>query len=494
MANILEQRGLFWWFNESDLPARSKEAAVPGLLTITDDGRTTLQTDGPLCGNDEHTDWTKPRSFPPSRRIAGLLDTPGDYVLLEDLERTDFSFSDEAPQSQEFTAEYCTKRQFAFPNDYEQGQFTELRVEMTGLEEWLDLDSIVVSGQDADDDNTVRVQVSYKEHRISFPVLGGMLLVESLTTGSSLFRLTDHPRRSAEFKQYLYIIFRPDTPANRQQMQYTFTKIEELLALLLGTYYRLVWPTFVRKEEPFDSWVTIYSQRNAPTSRPLNRYFCWVTFERIREHFGQLFQGWLDSSEAFGAGFYLYIASLRNPHVYSEDRLFSLCSGMEALHRRWLQESESSPRVVQAKERVQRILSFLPEDSSDLKWLSKRLARAHEPNLEARLLECLRQLPIQFAKGELEKFAKACADRRNDISHEGGPRSDMDYSAFHQETSRLAEALDHLFHALLLYKIGLPTNVLFETLTKSWVAERQIKPALVEVGLHIQPPAQSENE
>src|SRR5437879_555286 len=115
MANILEQRGFFWWFNEPNLPAHSKETSIPGLLTVTDDGQTTLQTDGPLCGNDEHADWLKPRSFPSSRRIVGLLATPGDYVLLEGLERIDFSSSDEAPQMQEFTVESCTKRQFAFP-------------------------------------------------------------------------------------------------------------------------------------------------------------------------------------------------------------------------------------------------------------------------------------------------------------------------------------------------------------------------------------------
>ena len=181
------------------------------------------------------------------------------------------------------------------------------------------------------------------------------------------------------------------------------------------------------------------------------------------------------------------MASLRNPHVYSEDRLFTLAAGIEALHRKWLDDSESSPQAPEVKARVQRIVGSVP-DSRDAKWLRKRLARAHEPSLENRMLDCLRQLPISFGKGELARFAKACADRRNDISHAGGPRGDMDYSVFHQETSRLAEALDHLFHALLLHKIGLPADVLAETLTKSWVAERQVHPALAAVGLHIQKP------
>ena len=488
MANTIEQRGFFWWFNEPHLPAHSKETSIPGLLTITEDGQITLQIDGALCGNDEHTDWTKPRSFPATRRIAGLLATPGDYILLEGLQRTDFSISDESPQTQTFTAESCTKRQFPFPDDYEQGRFIELRVEMTGLEDWLELDSLQVHRQYTDDD-TIRTQVSYREHEINFPAPGGSISIESLTTGAhSLFCLSDRPARKVNFEQTFYVVFRPDTPADAQQMQYIFTKLEEFLSLLLGSYYRLAWPTFVRKEEPLDSWITLYSHRGAPAAEQFNRWFSWVPFSRIRSHFGQLFQTWLIESEAFGAGFYLYVASLRNPHVYTEDRLFTLASGIEAFHRRWLMESETSPRIVREKERVKRILDLLTEDNPDRKWLCKKLTHAHEPSLETRMLECLRGLPLQFGKSELEKFAKACATRRNDISHEGGPRGDMDYSVFHRETACLAEALDHLFHALLLHKIGLPRDVLLETVTRSWVAERRIKPALAEVGLNIQLP------
>lgn len=96
------------------------------------------------------------------------------------------------------------------------------------------------------------------------------------------------------------------------------------------------------------------------------------------------------------------------------------------------------------------------------------------------------QAPFTFGQGELEKFAKACANRRNDISHEGGPRGNMDYDSFHEETIRLSEALGHLFHALLLHQIGISSEILSETMTASWVSERRIKPALSEVGLHIQ--------
>ena len=171
LANAIEQRGFFWWFIEPTRPANSKQNSVPGMLTVTQTGQTTLALDGGLAEDQEHADWSKPRSFG-SSRIVGLLDTPGDYVLLEGLERTDFSVGDEGPKKQSFTASSCTRRQFEFPNDYEQTGFTELRVDLKGLEEWLDLDSILVE-RDYGHLDGERTHVTYTDHKISFPLLGG---------------------------------------------------------------------------------------------------------------------------------------------------------------------------------------------------------------------------------------------------------------------------------------------------------------------------------
>lgn len=170
----------------------------------------------------------------------------------------------------------------------------------------------------------------------------------------------------------------------------------------------------------------------------------------------------------------------------------NLVWGVEALHRKWLGESEASDRIVKEKQRVEHILNLLPQDSENRRWLKKKLAHAHELSLEARILECLRKLPFTFGKSQVEKFAKTCADRRNDISHEGGPRGNIDYGSFHEETIQLSEGLGHLFHALLLHQIGVPSEILSEVMTTSWVSERRIKPALAEVGLHIQTATQND--
>ncbi len=479
---MLRERGFFWWFNESNLPAHSKETSVPSLLTITDDGQITLEADGSLCLKDEYKDWSKPRTFPPSRRIAGWLASKGEYVLLEDIERTDLAFSDESPQQQRFGAQMCTRRDSPFPEAYGRDNFIALRIELTGFEEWLGLESITVDREYSEGDE-VHVRVSYKEWELKYPVLGGSVSIESITTGAPLFLPSDFRARDTEFRQHYYLVFKPDSPGDVSSLRYTYTKIEEFLALLIGTYSRLPWPILVSKEE-FDAWDTLHFHRSGPSAQAVNRYSIWLPFARVREGFGGLFENWLVGSESYGAGFYLYVSTLRSPHYYSEDRFVNLVWGVEALHRKWIGESETSERVIKERKRVSDILGLLPEDGEDRKWLSKKLAHAHEPSLRARILECLRKLPFDFDRGEIGRFAKACADRRNDISHAGGPRGDADYGSFHLEISRLAEALDHLFHALLLHQIGVDSAAILEVMTGSIVSER-IRVALADAGLHI---------
>ena len=409
-----------------------------------------------------------------------------DYVLLEGLERTDLALPGDSPQRQTFSVEQCTRRNSPFLDNYRQEEFRELRVDMDGFEDWLDLDSILVSAERRQKDH-VQVNVSYKEYEFVSPVLDGTMSINSMTMGADLLGyFATHPQRDVHFRQKYDLTFRPGRLSDLATLRYVYTTIEEFIALLTGFYHRLNWPILVRDEQPFETWNTFYFYRGSSSGRSINGYFFWVPFARIRDGFGKLFEKWQLKREALGAGHYLFISLMRNPHIYSEDRFMNLVWGLEAFHRKSLGQLKNTDRVARERERVERIVNSLPQDSEDQRWLRKKLKYAHEPSLEARILECFRELPFNFGKGQLEKFAKECASRRNDISHEGGPRGDMDYASFMKGTSSLAEALDYLFHALLLQQIGIASDILFETMNKSWLAERQIKPALAEVGLQIQ--------
>lgn len=485
MAETLKERGFFWWFNEPNLPAKSLETSIPGLLTITNDGQIRLETDGPLCGKDEYQNWSELQFLPESRRISGLLassDRNDRFVLLEGLLRTDRSFPHESPQQQEFMAELCTSRDSPFPDDYAKKSFTELRIDLSGFEDWLGLGSVVVDREYSEGDK-VNVHLTYREWKFEYPAAGGTLLIESITTGALPF-MPPLPSTNAEFRQHYYLIFKPDSPKDASSLRQIYTRTEELLALLTGTYSRLRWPIVVT-EEDHPSWNTLHFFRGTSSAQPISRLSIWIPFISVTKTFGDLFKNWLARRESFGAGYYLYTSSLRNPHHYAEHRFANLIWSVEALHRKWLGESEMSDRVAKERERIRAILSAFPDGSGNRKWLEKKLAHAHEPSLEARILECFRRLPFTFGKSEVEKFAKACADRRNDISHEGGPREGRDSESFQKEIRGLADALGHLFHALLLHQIGIDATTLLKVMTESIVSIR-VKADLQTVGVSIE--------
>lgn len=484
MANAIEQRGFFWWTGDPSRPSHLPQTSVPGLLTVTAEGRTSLEVDGTLASDDEHTDWTKPRPFSPELSIVGLLDTPGDYVRLEGIERLDFRFSADSPQRQSFAADICIKRNHTFPTDYDSHNYSELRIDLKGLEEWLQLDSLRVD-RDYGIATGERELVSYTNDQFEFSIDDGAVSIESFTTGGSLFGLLgNYAQRKICFEQSFSIVYRPNFPSSLAHLQYVLTKIEELLSLFLGSYFRLSRPHFVRKEDPYDHWDTIYTHGDAPSTEELNRFFFLVPFSAIRDQFGPLLQTWISKSEAFGAGFYLYTASLRNQQTYAEDRLFALVSGMEALHRKNF-DSDATQSSQDDRKRVERLLALIPADDSDKEWLKQKLAYAHEPSLRRRVLESLRELPLKFKKDELKQFSKRCADRRNDISHRGGPPPGTDYEKFHNEIIHLAEALSYLFHLLILHKLGMSEELVVRAATKSLVAERRIKRSFEAVDLHL---------
>lgn len=113
-----------------------------------------------------------------------------------------------------------------------------------------------------------------------------------------------------------------------------------------------------------------------------------------------------------------------------------------------------------------------------------KLKHTDEPNLEDRIFEIFNSLQLGLAEKALCKFAKKCAERRNDISHFGGSRSGEERENFLQDLIHLSNAASYLYHAALLHEIGLDDETLRTCFNKS-VLSFAIRRALQEVGLQI---------
>lgn len=490
MANVLEQRGVFWWFEEAHGHTASPETAIPGALIISEEGHIQLQLEGSLWFENPtmSLQWDDSRWLPHEKRIAGRLgeyDNP--HVLLLDLVRTDFSLADDKPGRQSYEADLCFTSDFPFPADFGPNSFHALRLELTGLEEWLQLDSIQVD-RDIQDGDLTEVKISYKNHEFVYETPIAKTTIENLILGVPFFRLSDRPLAEVNIRQTNWLVYTPAKHNTLAELSAAFLQIEELVALLLGRYFRLDWPYLVGNNGEHEAWYRLYSFRGPQPEKLPWSIFLWTTFAALHDTFGRLLTHWQTNLEKYGASCELYIGSLRNPLPHPEHEFVNLVWAIESLHRCWQREGEESASVVKGKAKIQEVLKRFadPGDKKLEQWLDGKLRYAYEPTLEERIVETFNRLSLGIDSAQLRSFAARCAKRRNDISHEGGPRPGEDAEGFRTEIRELAEALRYLFHALLLQEIGIASDVLQKTMTQSALAERSILPSLRNV--HIDMP------
>jgi hypothetical protein len=151
--------------------------------------------------------------------------------------------------------------------------------------------------------------------------------------------------------------------------------------------------------------------------------------------------------------------------MYIEHRFVNLVWGIESLHRSLYRNAEGPSSE---KKTIESLLTKLDGqlNSKQRRWLDRQLKGATEPNLEYRIVETFSGLPWAIETGSLRAFAKRCQDRRNDISHYGGPRKakSESYEVFLQDLIQLSAALSRLYHAALLREIGVGDSALRSTL------------------------------
>ncbi len=489
MANALDRRGIFWWFQATNKQTSSLETGIPGHLTISEEGHIRLQLDGPLWFEDPKPSlrWDSSRWLSDECKIAGqLIDEDKPYVLLLRLFRTDFSLAADKPIRQSYEADQCLATDTTFPQNFDLERFQALRIDLAGLEEWLQLDSIQVESEFPSGDRT-EAKVSYKNHKFTYETPTASVIVENLILGMPLFFLSNGAMREINIHQTNWLIYRPKALSIMTHLDTAFVRMEEFIALLLGRYFRLDWPYFVCTNDNIESWYRFYSLRGARGEQLSWSIFLWTSFPSLQDVFGSLLVRWQEIAERHGASCRLYISSLRNPHSQPEHEFVNLVWAMESLHRSWQRGANESIETTQRRAKIEAVLDRFAnsEDKKLRKWLEGKLKYAYEPSLEDRIVEVLSRLPIRIETDQLRSFAKQCAKRRNEISHEGGAPQGEDAEIFQAEIRKLAEALRHLFHAALLHEIGVGPEIIVTAVTHSTIATRDILPALEGVGINL---------
>jgi ApeA N-terminal domain 1 len=278
-----------------------------------------------------------------------------------------------------------------------------MRVELLGLDKWLGLNSIRVVG-DVREGDDVEVRISYRNHEIKYETPTADISIENLILGVSPFgSLFDAPESEINIRQTNWLIYSPKTSGGVSGFLLVRRRTEELISLLLGTYFSLDWPTLVVKNDNFDAWYKLYFYRGTSHGSAPSVYFLWTTFPSVRHSFGHLLYRWQEMVMRYGAGYELYIAPLQDPLPHPEHSFVNLVWAIESLHRNWQRDAAESARDSDTKRRVNEILERFdqPADKSVRQWLKGKLKYAHEPTLETRIFEAFGRIPIALDPTQL---------------------------------------------------------------------------------------------
>jgi len=468
---ILSEHGVFWWHNQT-IPEKwyAPEASVGGHLEISDDGRISLELDDnmPSKGPAIRRWVAGGEAQPEDTFIQGILKGSNKHVLLMDLFSGGGQMSTNGPSFERYTANSCLHGHARIPTSDKAPEFPELRIPLTGFEEWLDLGAIEYTRTETE------ISARYSDPAdISYALDDGVLTL--------LYDIRrpwggDSPRRldKLELKESAFLAYKPLAPLNLDAVYRHLMEVQDLLILLSESEHQLDWPHLrVDPEEPF---YTLYFHRRDIVGKPPRALDCWMRFPELKETFGQIFLTWRKKRDAFGPAAYLYTGARRATVMYVEHRFVNLIWGLEAFHRQRFIVDEDTGLT----RKIERIVETVGK--SDKSWLRYKLKNAGEPSLQSRLFDIFKLLPLPWNWHNLRNFTKGCADTRNDLSHYGGPRSRIDYGIFLRELDKRSDALSCLYHILLLQEIGVSDDALKHQMLNG-PRSREVRAQLKHFGL-----------
>jgi hypothetical protein len=473
-SKILEETGYFWW---GDTPVPSgqyaPDSAVVGRLSIDEDGYSRLELEGVFPS--EHGPFAaladNGRPLPEGQRIHGVLKGSNKTVRLARVRRAGGQFKSNGISFERYSSLQCLMGSGPFRDLPEPLEFHRLTVELKGFEEWLWLRGIAAERTET------ALTASYTlPDKATYPLGDGELQIVFGLMGPYLGK---HSGASLTLTEYAEIVLIPHRALSPSDMQSQYVLFADLFVLLTGSDYNLDWPTLTcgthGRAEQFQLYFARHTSRE---SEPPGPHKWWVNFPQIREKFGELFATWRRRREEWGPGVYLYLGTRRSVSLYEEHRFIMLMWGLESLHRRRAEPARGADKL---QEKIDRILNRL-EEGKDKEWLKRQLKHAGDPALEQRIFETLEPLPLDLDSGNLRAFAKACADKRNEISHFGGRRQEGNYDGELEDLHKKSEALSNLYHILLLRTIGIDDERL-RSIASRGLRSHTIKSSFVEVGL-----------
>jgi hypothetical protein len=468
---ILQERGLFWW-GDDPVPTTqfAPDTSAPGELRIEAEGRITLDLDRVISDPKRSflalissTDEPELKN----RKIQGLLKNSNKRIILCEPTRRGGRFASSNALQEGFLATHCLVGDRDLPKNPKDLLYSCVDVDLKGYEEWLRLGSIRTKR------SKVTLQAKYRRPKnVEYSLPNGRLFVIYDVFGPWF---GETRQEKLDLRESVILRFKPAERMSFNDVATYHSLLQDLLILMTDTNHAIDWPRVALGNKRY---FTLYYARMMNHDDAPRDYECVINFAQMRDSFGDLFGNWWTKRETYGPGFNLYLGTRRGMQLFAEHRFIMLVWGIEAYHRK----KYGSTRSGSIEKKVARILEQIT-DPKDQKWLARRLQHAAEPNLEQRIFETIKEVPLDLDSKRVRKFAEGCAKDRNDMSHFREHRDERRaYSEFMLALHRKSEALSHLYHLLILSEIGVDLTVLRNWFDRGFRSYPR-KSALVEVGL-----------
>lgn len=435
---------------------------MEGLLTINEDGGGTIDLD--------MAEWSWKREGKPfpafmadKFNVAGFLPAQRLYVWLQDAQlRTPPRLSTGGATK---LGSYLTLFYTApVSGSGRAPSIKKMTIPLGVLWPWLQYPMPRISTTDT------KIEILYKlDMKDEFKLKNGSLAVR---IGTSISH--DMAKRMIVPQQQAWLDFEFDRPFSLPESNDFFHHIEDFLVLLTDQECGLDWPEIELSGTEGRGNICVFRRR--PQKSEISAHNLWVGYPLIRKRFREIIDNWIDMRPKYGAAFHLYLGVRRGNSVYVEHKFANFMWGLEALHRKVKHDSKTLSS--DKEEKIKKICEATKDilNTKERRKLKRAVRDINEKRLSDKLYDLFAELSLGVSKEELKQFTIKCADRRNDISHYGGPRNEKDYDEFIGEVIYLTMAVEPLYHAVILKQVGISDDIIrpifHESLVSSGIRER----------------------
>ena len=459
----IETHGYFW------LP-EDPENKLPGNLFISETGRIRVEVIGLFSDTLTATKNLMGGIASETDRILGIVEEGGRVTLKDCLYQPrrlglsgGLSGSTIIAQLALVGANFDMQEEMAF---------SEFRISVDGLEEWLFISGIQIE-QDFEDRSG---SISYRlpdEIPISLP--DGVDLEINFALS---FPEVSFPVTRAGVTQETRMHLTSDEPKSMEFGLSLARKLSNFLSLALdqSVSFRsievLSGPDFGNALAGPTQPVKVYGQfiPMAERESPIRWHDILFKYSEVEGRLEELLAAWLQNYADLEPVLNLYFSNKSNTFQYLDVKCVHLAQAIEALHR--VTNPERKAILEQEFEVIQEtLLRCCPQKHRD--WLEGKLMYANEPSLAQRVREMIEPFKHWLGnKKRRKRFIREVVETRNYYTHFSGGRKQAATSV--TELQELHDKLDTLFQISLLRQIGFGDEHIESLLQNSGRLRRKI--------------------